>query len=142
MISSSIILTKNNAVFFFYVEQLVLCRHCPHYAEKGFFLSCHANWGLPKIPKFSARPLNRVEQVVWLAFVFLLFLFYIPFFVISRQWLLLGLTTLSLFTFVWTARRTMCNRCYNISCPVNSVPEDVKEEFYRKYPEFDEARRG
>jgi hypothetical protein len=38
------------AIFFIYVEALILCRHCPHYAEEGFTLKCHANWGLPKIP--------------------------------------------------------------------------------------------
>jgi hypothetical protein len=27
------------ALVFGYVEALVLCRHCPHYAEKGFLLS-------------------------------------------------------------------------------------------------------
>jgi len=65
-------------VFFGYVEALILCRHCPHYAEKGFLLRCHANWGLPKIPKISRRPLNRLEKVVWLIYVAVLFLYYIP----------------------------------------------------------------
>jgi hypothetical protein len=45
-------------LFFGYVEALVLCRHCPHYAEEGFLLRCHANSGLPKIPGFDPRPLN------------------------------------------------------------------------------------
>ena len=66
-------------LFFGYIEALVLCRHCPHYAEKGFFLRCHANWGLPKIPKFNPRPLNLWEKAVWLFYVGVLFLYYIPF---------------------------------------------------------------
>jgi len=123
-------------VFFLYVEALILCRHCPHYAEKGFLLSCHANWGLPKIPKFNPRPLNRIEQVSWLVYVAVLFLFYIPFFIISQQWLMLGLTTLGLVTFGWTVQRTKCNRCYNLSCPVNRVPEDIRKVFYENYPDF------
>ena len=30
-------------LFFGYIEALLLCRHCPHYAEKGYNLSCPIN---------------------------------------------------------------------------------------------------
>lgn len=126
-------------IFFGYVEALVLCRHCPHYMEDGFLLRCHANWGLPKIPRINPRPLNTVEKVVWLAYVALLFLYYIPFFIISRQWLLLILTTSALVVAGWTLRRTQCNRCFNLSCPINCVPEDVRDVFFRNYPEYARA---
>lgn len=53
------------AIFFFgYLEALILCRHCPHYAEKGFTLKCHANWGLPKIPEFNPHPANIIEKTI------------------------------------------------------------------------------
>ena len=126
-------------LFFGYLEALVLCRHCPHYAEKGFLLRCHANWGLPKIPRFSPRPLNFREKAFWLFYVAVLFLYYIPFFIISQQWLLLVLTTTALFTAVWTLQRTQCNRCYNLSCPGNRVPVDVKKAFFKNYPVFCDA---
>jgi hypothetical protein len=126
-------------LFFGYVEALVLCRHCPHYAEKGFLLRCHANWGLPKVPRLSPRPLNFWEKGIWLLYVVVLFLYYLPFFIISQQWLLLVLTTTALFTAVWTLQRTQCNRCYNLSCPANSVPEPVKKAFFKNYPVFCDA---
>jgi hypothetical protein len=126
-------------LFFSYIEALVLCRHCPHYAEKGFLLRCHANWGLPKIPKFNPRPLNFWEKVTWLFYVAVLFLYYIPFFIISQQWLLLVLTTTALFVAAWTLQRTQCNRCYNLSCPVNRVRDDVKKAFFRNYTVFGDA---
>jgi hypothetical protein len=128
-------------LFFGYVEALVLCRHCPHYAEKGFLLRCHANSGLPKIPKFSARPVNAVEAVVWLVYVAVLFLYFIPFFVVGHEWLLLGLTTWALVVASWTVQRTQCTRCYHLSCPVNRVPEDVRRGFFKNYPEFAKAWR-
>jgi hypothetical protein len=124
------------AVFFGAVEALVLCRHCPHYAESGFLLRCHANWGLPKLPRFSPRPLSVWEKRVWLLYVAVLFLYYIPFFIIGRLWLLLLLTSSALFVAVWTLQRTQCNRCYHLSCPANRVPDDVKEGFHRNYPDF------
>jgi hypothetical protein len=126
-------------LFFGYVEALILCRHCPHYAEEGFLLKCHANSGMPKFPKFDPRPMNKTEKAVWLVYVAVLFLWYVPFFVVSHQWLLLGITTVALISWVWTVQRTQCNRCYNLSCPVNRVPEDVREVFFRNYPTFAQA---
>ena len=134
-----IIWTGLAALFFGYVEALVLCRHCPHYAEKGFWLRCHANWGLPKIPRFNPGPLKFWEKAIWLGCVAVLFLYYVPFFIFSRQWLLLLLTTTALITAIWTLQRTQCNRCYNLSCPVNRVPEDVKKAFFKNYPIFCDA---
>jgi len=125
--------------FFGYIEARVLCRHCPHYAEEGFWLRCHANWGLPKIPRMNPRPLNSFEKVVWCLYVALLFLYYIPFFVLSGQWLLLTLTTSALIAAGWTLQRTKCNCCYNLSCPINRVPDDVRESFFRHYPVFGKA---
>lgn len=124
------------ALFFVYVEALVLCRHCPHYAEDGVLLKCHANWGFPKIPRFDPRPLNRAERVIWFTYGAVLFLFYVPFFAISQQWLLLALTTWALIAACWTVQRTQCTRCYHLSCPVNRVPEDVRKEFFKNYPDF------
>ena len=123
-------------VFFVYVEALILCRHCPHYAESGSVLKCHANAGLPKIPPYDPRPLRTWEKVAWLLYVALLFLYFIPFFIISQQWLLLIITSWAGITAAWTVQRTQCNRCYHLSCPVNRVPADVKAIFYQNYPDF------
>jgi hypothetical protein len=123
-------------LFFGYVEALILCRHCPHYAETGSTLRCHANWGLPKIPGYDPRPLNRVESLVWLVYVAVLFLYNIPFFVISQQWLLLVITTWGAIVWAWTVQRTQCTRCYHLTCPVNRVPPDVRRVFYENYPDF------
>jgi len=126
-------------LFFGYVEALVLCRHCPHYAEEGFFLRCHANWGLPKIPKFNPGPVNKVESISWLLYGAVLFLYYVPFFVISQQWLLLGITTWALIAASWTVQRTQCTRCYHLSCPANRVPEEIREGFFKNYPQFSKS---
>jgi hypothetical protein len=39
----------------------------------------------------------------------------------------------------WTLQRTQCNRCYNLSCPINRVPDSVKAAFFENYPEFSAA---
>jgi hypothetical protein len=129
-----------SGIFFGYVEALVLCRHCPYYAEEGFLLRCHANYGLPKIPSFSPRPLNRTEKIVFLGYVSVLMFYYIPFFVLSKEWLLLIITSWALLVWFWTLLRTQCTRCYHVFCPLNRVPEDVKREFFNNYPAFSKAQ--
>lgn len=126
-------------LFFGYVEAYILCRHCPHYAEEGSTLSCHANWGLPKIPRFDPHPASKVEKVAWLLYAALLFLYYIPFFIISGQWVLFIVTTWASIIWAWTVQRTKCTRCYNLSCPVNRVPDNIREKFFEHYPAFAEA---
>jgi hypothetical protein len=128
------------AVFFLFVEQLILCRHCPHYAEDGPMLRCHANWGLPKLPKRSTAPMSRGQQIVWVAYVLVLFLYFIPFFVVSGQWLLLFITGMAAFSWGWVVVRTQCVRCYNLSCPANRVPDEVRRVFFENYPEYKKGR--
>ncbi len=124
------------ASFFIYFEALVLCRHCPHYAEPGKTLTCHANWGLPKIPKYDPKPLATWEKVFWIVYVAILFLWFVPFFIISSQWLILTLTSLSViigFSLLITKR---CTRCYQISCPLNRTPPAVRKTFFENFPTF------
>jgi hypothetical protein len=40
----------------------------------------------------------------------------------------------------WTLQRTQCNRCYNLSCPINRVPDDVKDSFFRHYPAWGKTK--
>ena len=79
------------------------------------------------------------KKRAWLIYVAILFLYYVPFFIKSQQWLLLLLTTTALIVAVWKLQRTQCNRCYNLSCPVNRVPDDVKKQFFKHYPVFHDA---
>jgi hypothetical protein len=123
-------------VFFGYLEALILCRHCPHYTEDGFTLKCHANWGLPKIPKINPKPANKVERIVWLIYVLVLFIYPIPFFIAGKMWLLLAIIIWATFMWAWTVMRTQCNRCYNLSCIANRVPDDVKKIFFQNYPDY------
>ena len=126
-------------LFFGYVEARLLCRHCPHYAEPGFFLRCHANWGLPKIPALDPRPLSRWEKGLWLAWGAVLFLYFVPFFWAGGQWGFLGAALAGTAVVAWRLQRHQCQRCYNLSCPVNRVPASVKTEFFKNYPDFARA---
>jgi hypothetical protein len=125
------------SIFFFgYVEALILCRHCPHYKEDCRTLRCHANWGLPKIPPYSPKPMNRWEKILWITFALVLVFFWFPFFILSKQWIFLIWASVSSIVSIYLIKRTKCNRCYMIYCPMNNLPEDVKQVFYKNYPDY------
>jgi hypothetical protein len=69
---------------------------------------------------------------------FLVFWF-VPFFIVGQQWALLVITSGGAITFFAGLQLTKCNRCYNLSCPINRVPADVRTEFFKNYPIFAEA---
>jgi hypothetical protein len=122
-------------IFFVYVEAFILCRHCPQYKEEGKTLRCHANWGLPKIPSYDPRPMNRIEQVVWLFYVSLIVFYWIPFFILAKQWIFLGWASVSSIVSIYQLSETKCTRCSMISCPINRVPDNVKQTICKYYPE-------
>jgi hypothetical protein len=126
-------------IFFVYVEVLILCRHCPHYAEPGKTLKCHANWGLPKISKYDPKPLTTTEKVVWIIYVLIMVLWYVPFFIISVQWIMFATTTIVWITGFTLLLTTRCTKCYVISCPLNRTPPEVRKIFFRNYPKFAES---
>ena len=121
-------------IFFGYFEALILCRHCPHYKEKGKTLRCHANWGLPKIPAYDPRPMNSAEQVVWLISASIIMFYWIPFFIIAQQWLFLAWGLTSSVVSIYQMLRTKCSRCFILSCPLNRVTDDMRQAIYKYYP--------
>ncbi len=129
------------AAFFGYVEALVLCRHCPHYAGARLTLGCHADYGLARVPGFSPRPLTEREKMVFLSYAGVIGLYYFPFFVVGHQWLLLLIASGALATWCYTLVRTQCTRCCHVFCPVNRVPQELREEVFDHCTALAGARR-
>jgi hypothetical protein len=58
------------AAFLVVIVPLFICRHCPHWAADGWYLTCGAHWGLPKIYAAVGQPLNAGQRAcVHLGFV-------------------------------------------------------------------------
>lgn len=145
-------------IFFFgFFEIRILCSHCPYYgADTGFSLKCLANNGAMKLWKYHPEPMSKFERSsLAIGFVFLggfpVFAnFYGVYFVATNysqfsQPALLGmiglavLTLASSLTFFYALSIYVCSKCVNFSCPLNTVPKDVVDEYLGRNPVMGEA---
>jgi hypothetical protein len=124
------------AIFFLFGQQRLICRRCPQYASPRKLLLCHAAPWLPKLPRYHPRPLSFFEHAALVSCTAVLFLYYVPFFIISAQWLLLAVTTWSLLAWAWTVKRQLCSRCINLFCPFNGMPLDSREKLAAAFPDL------
>lgn len=137
-------------LFFGVFEIRILCSHCPYYAEESCILHCLANHGTPKLWRYHPEPMNRFERIsllVSFGFIFLLFplvvqsygiWFIAEHFSTYGNAALLGMigvlaaTILSGLTLLTVLRVFFCPRCVNFSCPLNTVPKNVVDEYLRR----------
>ncbi len=126
-------------LFFFVVEGRVLCSHCPFWAEEGWVLHCHANYGVIKFWKFRPGPMSRLEKALFGAGTAVFGLYPIVFMILGGQWLLLAIALTAIPGFALNIRRNACVRCINFSCPVNAVPKPLVDAYLRRNPVMREA---
>jgi hypothetical protein len=102
------------------------CTRCPHYTREERHLKCIFFWGLPKF--FIPRPgaLNIIDKSVAFGAPAVLLIF--PLYWLFMEPGLLVLYLLSLSGFGACIYRNECNRCIYYECPVNRVPEGVKNQ--------------
>ena len=128
------------SLFFFFVwEAFVLCRHCPFWAEPGKMLRCHANYGVLKIWKHEPGPMSRAEKaqfiigaLIWMGFPF-------PFMLIGHQYLLALVGAATALSGIFVLRVSVCSRCVNFSCPMNTVPKQLVDTYLRRNPQMEAA---
>ncbi len=139
------------------LEIRFLCSHCPYYSEDNKTLHCLANHGSYKFWKYHPEPLNRFEKFmmyVLLATMFFLFplgimsygigyisLNYAEYGLISLLGLcgIAGAIFISAVSFIITLKIFFCPNCVNFSCPLNSVPKPVVDEYLKKNEKMKKA---
>ena len=131
------------------IETRVLCSHCPFYAREGRTLRCYALDGWPKLWKYRPGPMSGVEKLIIVAFFAFLVAFpvagetYGVWFIRANGlggfafWAMIGVaiaTALAGLQFVYIMTRVYCASCVNFSCPLNTVPKAVVDDYLRKNP--------
>jgi hypothetical protein len=133
------------------LETRFLCSHCPYYAEDSTILHCLANHGDPKLWRYRPGPMNGLEKFMMVFLVIIMIFFLAPlavegygiYFIAAQHTEyglipllgLSGIATASLLSgisFVLLLRTLYCSTCVNFSCPVNTVPKTVIDEYLKK----------
>ena len=120
--------------YFGFLEIRVMCSHCPHYAEPGNTLKCWANYGSPKLWKYRPVPMTFMEKLLFLGGFALIWGYPLVFLVMSKQWFLLIVYATSTAGFFMTLKLFLCSQCMNFACPLNSVNQDIRQEFLKRNP--------
>ena len=125
--------------YFGFVEIRVMCSHCPHYAEKGNSLKCWANYGAPKVWKYRPGPMSFMEKVIFFGGFTVIWGYPILFLLAGMQWFFLLVYVILVVGFFMTLRMFLCSRCMNFACPLNTVDENTRQEFFKRNPEVAKA---
>ncbi len=125
--------------YFGFVEIRVMCSHCPHYAEQGSALKCWANYGSPKIWKYRPGPMTFLEKAIFFTGFALVWGYPLIFLIAGFQWFLLLTYLLTIAGFFMTLRSFLCSQCMNFACPLNTVNDETRSEFFRRNPKIAKA---
>lgn len=127
-------------IFFLFWEPQMLCSHCPYYAEGGTnILHCYANGGFFKTASFKPHPMSKFEQIQFVVGALLIGAIPFVFLIIGKQFLLLGISVLGFVIWLIVLKTQICTVCINFSCPFNSVPKEIVDEFLKNNPIMREA---
>jgi len=121
-------------LFFLIIGIRVLCTHCPHYNESSHIMRCWANYGVPKFWRYRPQPMNLPEKALFICGFIFTWGYPVIFISLTRNWILLGGYLFSVALFFTLMYQFNCRKCVNLSCPLNKVDIEVKEEFLRNNP--------
>lgn len=129
-------------IFFEFWEIRILCSHCPFYSEEGKTLHCCANFGSLKVWKYHPGPMSKSEKVqLIIGFLMLVAILLVPpaILVLHAYYLFAAPTVLGLAIFGYVLRRYHCSTCINFSCPLNTMPKNIIDEFLKRNPVMKKA---
>ena len=117
------------AAFFGLGLPAILCRHCPHYARRGWFIVCPTTVGPPKILRPNPRPISRAEKAAF-GMGFALVLGFPIIILAARGRFAFAAFALAGAGLFFVGERTFsCSRCLNFSCLLNRVPRETRAEW-------------
>jgi hypothetical protein len=125
--------------YFGFIEIRVMCSHCPHYAEEGSSLKCWANYGSPKIWKYRPGPMTFWEKSIFFTGFVLVWGYPLYFLISDFQLFLLIVYLITTAGFFTTLRMFLCSQCMNFACPMNTVRNEVRRDFFECNPKVAKA---
>jgi len=90
-------------------------------------------------PPCRPEPISKAETIQLTVGLIILDGYPFPFLLLGRQFAWALVAAWGLVLFFWTLRKYTCSQCVNFSCPLNTVPRDVVDEYLRRNPVMREA---
>ncbi len=137
------------AAFIFWglgLETKLLCSRCPYYGSSQNKISCWALRGYPRLWEYVSRPLSRGERFL-LRFIYALIVIvgagtmlravlymirnmetFGSIAIMGQSGVLIAFI-LSGINLLNVKKKVFCSKCANFYCALNSVPDEVKEDF-------------
>ncbi|MDB9822311.1 hypothetical protein OAC89_01245 [Deltaproteobacteria bacterium] len=125
--------------FFGFIEIRVMCSHCPHYAESEKSLKCWANYGSPKLWKYRPGPMGIIEKLIFFLGIVLVWGYPLLSLIRGSQYYLLLVYIITTGGFFMTLKIFLCSQCMNFACPLNSVSEETRYQFFDRNPSVAKA---
>jgi hypothetical protein len=117
------------AAFFGLGLPAILCRHCPHYARRGWFIVCPTTVGPPKLFRPSPRPVSPPEKAAFGIGFALVLAFPVVILAVKGRLGLAAVTLAGAGLFFLGEQIFNCSRCLNFSCLLNRVPREIRDEW-------------
>jgi hypothetical protein len=83
--------------------------------------------------------MRKSEQAQFIIGVLIFLLYPVVFTVLGGAYILAGIGLVSAASFGYLLYREICSRCVNFSCPLNNVPDEVREAYLENNPVMGEA---
>ncbi len=116
-------------IFFLVIEPIILCRYCPYWGMPGNVLKCHANYGVLKFFKYKPGESSKLEKIAFEVCAIIVIGYPLVLILLGHEYLFFALGIVTGFSFVYTAKRSICTKCINFSCPMNSVDAQTKAQY-------------
>ena len=102
------------------VIPLFICRHCPHWDNVGWYLTCDAHWGVPKIYAASDKPLNGIQRFCVYAGFVVIFGLPVGLLIANESYALAIVAAVLGVQWYVLMRTAVCSTCWNYRCPLAS----------------------
>ena len=129
-------------IFFYFWEIRILCSHCPFYAEKGKVLHCYVNYGSLKVWKYHPEPMTISEKIqLIIGFLILFAILFLPptLLILHGRYLWAIPPVIGFVIWCYILLNHHCRFCLNFSCPFNTQPPEVVDEFLKHNPVMQKA---
>lgn len=102
-------------------------------------LKCHANYGVLKFFKYKPGQSSKLEKTVFIISALIFLGYPLILILIGQEYLIFAICAVTLFSFIYTAKKSICTKCINFSCPMNSVDEQTKKQYLDQNDRMREA---